>query len=129
MLKNYFLVAFRNFKRNRIFSLINVLGLAIGISASLVIFLIIQFDFSFDRFEKDGERIFRVVSDYSFHGDEGHTRGVQAPLADAVKKDISGPDMIVSYRYFNAQKILIPGITQNKPATFKPKDNIIFATP
>ncbi len=62
MLKNYFLVELRTFRRNKTFSFINVIGLSIGISASLVIFLLVQYDFSFDKFEKDGARIYRVVA-------------------------------------------------------------------
>jgi hypothetical protein len=68
MIKNYFKTAWRNLQHNKIFSLINVTGLSIGISASLVIFLIVHYDFSFDKFEKDGGRIYRVVSDYTFSG-------------------------------------------------------------
>ena len=66
MLKNYFTVALRNFLRHKIFSFINIIGLAIGISASLVIFIIVQYDFSFDKFENGGDRIYRVVSDMKF---------------------------------------------------------------
>ncbi len=61
MLKNYFLVALRAFRRNKVFSFINIVGLSIGISASLVIYLLVQYDFSFDKFEKDGARIYRVI--------------------------------------------------------------------
>ena len=129
MIKNYLLVAFRNLKHKKIFSAINVLGLAIGISASLVIFLIVQYHHSFDRFEKDRERIFRVVSDYKGQDGEGHTRGVQGPLADAVKKEISGPELTVAYRYYNALKLAVPGKVENNPTLFKPKDNVIFAGP
>jgi putative ABC transport system permease protein len=129
MIKNYLLVALRNIKRNKIFSAINVLGLAIGISASLVIFLIVQYHYSFDRFEKDRERIFRVVSDMKGQDGEGHTRGVQGPLADAVKKEISGPELAVAYHYYNALKLAVPGKIENKPTLFKPKDNVIFAGP
>ena len=64
MLKNYLAVAYRNFIRNKIFSLINVLGLSIGISASLVIFLIVHYDFSFDKFENDRDRLYRVVTEF-----------------------------------------------------------------
>jgi hypothetical protein len=92
MLRNYFLIALRNLRHNKLFSLINILGLAIGISASLVIFLIVRYDFSFDRFEPDGNRIYRVVSDYTFAGNEGHGRGTQAPLADIARKELTGPD-------------------------------------
>lgn len=66
MFKNYFTVALRNFQRNKIFSLINIAGLAIGISASLVIYLIVQHEFNFDKFHKDGDRIYRVVSKMEF---------------------------------------------------------------
>ena len=65
MLKNYFIVALRSFARNRAFSLINVIGLSIGISASLVIYLIVAYDFSFDKFEKDSNRIYQVVEKYT----------------------------------------------------------------
>jgi putative ABC transport system permease protein len=127
MLKNYLIVALRNFRRNKIFSLINVLGLSIGISASLVIFLIVQYDYSFDRFEKEGDRIFRIVSDYSFQGSPGHTRGVQAPLANAIKKELSGIDLTVSFRYFNVRKLAIQAPVRAKPAVFKSQKNIVFA--
>ena len=55
MLKNYFKTALRNFWRNKTFSTINVLGLSIGISAALVIFLIVYYEFSFDKFQPDKE--------------------------------------------------------------------------
>ncbi len=127
MLKNYLIVAFRNFRRNKIFSLINVLGLSIGISASLVIYLIVQYDYSFDRFEKDGDRIFRVVSEYSFLGNPGNSRGVPAPLADAVRKELSGVDKIVSFRYYNVAKMAVQGANPAKPTMFKDQNNVIFA--
>ncbi|HEX4371926.1 MAG TPA: FtsX-like permease family protein [Puia sp.] len=129
MIKNYLLVALRNLRHKKIFSAINVLGLAIGISASLVIFLIVQYHYSFDKFEKDRDRIYRVVSDYKGQDNEGHTRGVQGPLAEAVKKEISGPELTVAFRYYNALKLAVPGKEENKPTLFKPKDNIIFAAP
>jgi hypothetical protein len=62
MIKNYFKTAFRNLAKNKIFSLINVSGLSIGISSALVIYLIVSYDLSFDKFEKDRDRIYRVVS-------------------------------------------------------------------
>ena len=62
MLKNYFKTTLRNFQRNTVFSSINVLGLSIGISAALVIFLIVSYEFSFDRFEKNAENGIKMVS-------------------------------------------------------------------
>lgn len=127
MLKNYLVVALRNFRRNKIFSLINILGLSIGISASLVIFLIIQYDNSFDRFEKNPQRIFRVVSDYAFQGEPGHTRGVPAPLADAVSRKISGIDNLVHFRYYSPEKLTVQNESHVGTKPFRSPENIIFA--
>jgi putative ABC transport system permease protein len=127
MFKNYLVVALRNLGRNRIFSLINVLGLSIGISASLVIFLIVQYHYSFDRFETKSNRMFRVVSDYAFQGEPGHTRGVPAPMGDAIRKDISGIENIVVFRYYNPHKLEVKQGASVKPEVFKGQNHIIFA--
>lgn len=127
MFKNYLSVALRNIRRNRIFSVINVLGLSIGISASLVIFLIVQYSNSFDKFEKNPNRIFRVVSDFSFQGDTGHTGGVPAPLSDAIQKEISGIDNVVTFRYYQAKKLTVLHPSPDKPTLFKHPEHIIFA--
>ena len=93
MLKNYFIVALRNFWRNKIFSLINVVGLSIGISAALVIYLIVQYDFSFDKFHKDGDRIYRIVSETTFSGESFKNSGVPLPLGSVAGKEIAGLDI------------------------------------
>ncbi len=128
MFKNYLIVALRNFRHNKIFTIINILGLSIGLSAALVIFLIVKYDYSFDRFEKNGNRIFRVVSSYTFSGGSpGYTRGVPAPFAEAVKKNISGLDQIVTFRYYNDNKLEVPALHQAKPTVFKAQEHVIFA--
>ena len=66
MIKNYLTIALRNFRRNKLFTFINIIGLSIGISAAIVIYLIVNYDFTFDKFHKDGDRIYRVSS--VFHG-------------------------------------------------------------
>src|SRR5215203_3088825 len=95
MLKNYFIVALRNFWRNKTFSVINVLGLSIGISAALVMFLIVYYEFTFDSFQPDSERIYRVVLDAKFNGTEGHSTGVPAPLGNAIQTEMTGVDLTV----------------------------------
>ena len=57
--------AFRNIRRNKALAAINVLGLSIGITACLVIFLIVSYEMSFDRFQPDRDRIFLVYSSFS----------------------------------------------------------------
>ena len=92
MLKNYFKIAFRGFLRHKIFTLINIIGLSIGVSAALVIYLIIHFDLTFDKFHKDGDRIYRVVTNFSFSGAPGYNPGVCGPLPGAVKSQVTGLD-------------------------------------
>ena len=85
MIQNYFKIAFRGFWKHKLFTLINVIGLSIGISAALVIYLIVQHDFTFDKFQKDGDRIYRVVTNFTFSGQPGYNPGVCGPLPWAVK--------------------------------------------
>ena len=79
MLKNYLVIAFRNFWRKKIFSLINVAGLAIGISASLIIYLIVHYEFSYEKFQKDRNSIYRVVTNMHFPGQDYKNTGVPGP--------------------------------------------------
>ncbi|MBC7687709.1 MAG: ABC transporter permease, partial [Aquabacterium sp.] len=92
MIKNHFKTAWRSFRKNKVFSAINIVGLAIGISASLVIFLIVDYDYSFNTSIKDGDRIYRVVSNFSFSGEAYHNSGVPIPMGDAVRKELTGID-------------------------------------
>lgn len=127
MLKNYFTIAIRTLWKNKVFSVINVLGLAIGISASLVIFLLVNYHFNFDKFEKDNNRIYRVVSNFSFSGEEYHNSGVTDPMAAAILKEVTGLDAVVPFRTWNGDaKISVP-IDKKEPKVFKHQQNIIFA--
>ena len=90
MVKNYLKIAFRGFWKHKLFTLINIIGLSIGISAALVIYLIVHFDFTFDKFHKDSDRIYRVVTHYSFSGEQVYNRGVCGPLPATVKSQVTG---------------------------------------
>ena len=129
MLKNYFTVALRNFWRNKVFSTINILGLSIGISAALVIFLIVYYEFSFDKFEKDGDRIYRVVLDAKFNGTEGHTAAVPAPLGSAIQNEVTGVEQTVPVFQFQGDataKVSIKKEGTDKPDIYKKQPNIVF---
>ncbi len=63
MLKNYFKIAWRNLMKNKIFSLINIAGLSIGMAACLLILQYASFELSFDQFNKNTTDIYRVVND------------------------------------------------------------------
>lgn len=70
MIKNYFKIAFRNLLRNKTFSAINITGLAAGLTCCLLMVLYMQHELSYDKFQKNSDRIARVIMEYSFSGGE-----------------------------------------------------------
>jgi putative ABC transport system permease protein len=64
MLKTYLKIAFRNILKNKMYSVINILGLAIGIASFMIIFLFVSYESGYDRFYKNAENIYRVYMDY-----------------------------------------------------------------
>ncbi len=62
MVKNYLIVALRNLYRNRLYSIVNILGFALGIMVFLAIYLHVNYDFKFDRFHKNADRIYRLYT-------------------------------------------------------------------
>jgi putative ABC transport system permease protein len=70
MIKNYFKTAWRNLKRNKIYSFINIAGLSLGLACAMLIMLYVKDEVSFDRFHKNVNNIYRVVSKSEQHGQE-----------------------------------------------------------
>ena len=68
MFRNYILIAWRNLKKNRVFSTVNILGLAIGMAACLLILQYVSFELSFDRFHAHADDLYRVTNDRFQHG-------------------------------------------------------------
>ena len=127
MFKNYFKTAFRNLLKNKIFSLINISGLSIGISSALVIYLIVSYDFKFDKFEKDQDRIYRIVSNFVFSGEAYHNSGVTYPMAKALKNEATGIEIVAPFSTFDeATKVSIPQ-TSKDPVVFKKQEHTVFA--
>ncbi|MEL6672759.1 MAG: ABC transporter permease [Bacteroidota bacterium] len=62
MLKNYLIISFRNLFRHRFFSILNIAGLAVGMTASILLYFYVDFHQSFDRFQVEGDRTFRVYN-------------------------------------------------------------------
>src|SRR5579872_5478846 len=127
MLRNYFLVALRNFWRNKTFSFINILGLAIGISASLVIYLLVYYDFTFDKFEKDGDRIYRVVSTGTFQGNTWYNNCLPEPMGPAMAKDLTGIEVVAPFTTGDEIRVSIPYPDAARPAVFRKQEDIVYA--
>jgi ABC-type antimicrobial peptide transport system permease subunit len=90
MFKNYLLVTFRNLLKNRVFTLINILGLGIALSVCIVAFFNHMFNYEFDRNNVNFDKIYRVNSFRDMEGREQEYGIVPATLGLEVKKDIPG---------------------------------------
>lgn len=83
MFKNYIIIAWRNLLRNRLYALLNVAGLSIGLACSLIVFWFIRFQTSFDHDHSKIDRIYQITTE--FHSDGvGYSRGVPAPMYKAM---------------------------------------------
>ena len=87
MFKNHIKIAFRNLLKHKVFSFINVIGLTIGLSASLIIGLMVYYEYTFDDFHKDGDKIYRVVTDFKTQDGTFSNSGVTLALKDAIEED------------------------------------------
>src|SRR5665213_1200685 len=68
MIKNYFKIAWRNLKKNRLYAFVNIIGLTVGIVSCLLIGIYIKHELSYDRFNRNADRMARVTMAYSFGG-------------------------------------------------------------
>ena len=101
-------IAFRQIKNHKWFTAINVLGLAIGISAALVIYLVVQYEFSYQKSCEDGDRIYRVTSEIRFPGMTMYNSGVSIPTADAVRFEATGVDAVTHLVTVYQDKLTVP---------------------
>lgn len=90
MIRFFSKIAWRNLMKDKVFSFINILGLSIGIAVCLMIFLFIMNEFSFDRFHKNGDRIYRVTRGFNANGKESSVSYLSWPYAPALLNDFKG---------------------------------------
>ena len=96
MFRNYLKTALRNIKRHKGYSLINIVGLAVGMACCILILLWVQDELSFDRFHENADGIYRVLQDINF-ADHSTTWAItQGPLGPSLKEDF--PEIINATR-------------------------------
>ncbi|HGY11614.1 MAG TPA: ABC transporter permease, partial [Desulfobacterales bacterium] len=105
MFKNYLKVAVRNVLRHKGISAINMLGLAIGIACSIIVFLWIQDEMSYDSFHHYADRIFSAVIDYKSGNQEGQVNKTNPPLAPTMMAEI--PEIESATRFLHAVNKLV----------------------
>ncbi|HVZ98242.1 MAG TPA: ABC transporter permease [Chitinophagaceae bacterium] len=125
MLKNYFKSACRNILKNKAATAINILGLAVGISASIVIFLIVQYDYSFDKWEPRANHIYQVTA----RSTQGEFFGVPLPAPAAIKSQVTGIEAMCYYMNFPENDFIVTVSPDKgeKGTIFNNEKDIVFA--
>ena len=126
MFKNYLKTAFRNLKRNKSYAIINVLGLTVGIAASLLIFLVIQYETSFDNFHKKKDKIYRIATEFHTQDGVGYSDGVSFPVAAAMRIDFPQIKEVAAIFRNGDQVTIEQGDRQLKKLR---EDNFYYAEP
>ncbi len=104
ILRNLMTVALRNLNRSRFYAAINVFGLTFGITACIIILLYVRYELSFDRFNVNADRIFRVDWDLKFGSNSSHRAAVTPPMAEALKRDYPEIEAVTRFRYVGASQ-------------------------
>lgn len=109
MFRNYLKVAWRNLLKNKIFSFINVIGLAIGLSCFLLIVLYVTDELSFDRYNANADRIYRINSDIRFGGADLHMPVTSDMMGQLLRKDYPEVDDYTRIYTFNGDQLVKKG--------------------
>jgi len=118
MIKNYIKIAWRNIIRHKAYSTINVAGLAIGVAACLLIFVVVQYELSFNKSQSDYKSIYRVVLKQTHDDGVTYMEGVPYPMPDALRLDFPQAKFARVITNYGAQ-ITVPSGTGNNAADNK----------
>ncbi len=122
MIRNYIKTAYRNLLKNKGFTAINILGLALGLATCLLIIFYVFDELSYDRYNSKADRIFRLNNNIKFGGNEGAYSESPAPTAAALKADFPEIEQVTRFRQ--------RGGSQVKKGNQKiQEDNMVYADP
>ncbi len=116
MFKNYLKIAIRNLFRNKFYSLINILGLSIGIVCTLLILLYVRYELSYDKYHENSARIYRLDSDFFIGGKKDQFAVTSIPLGPTMKTEF--PEIAEFCRFLNV----------DDETSFKYEDKEFFET-
>ncbi|NQD70394.1 FtsX-like permease family protein [Sphingobacterium shayense] len=105
---------FRRLWRNRLFAFLNILGLAIGISACWIVFRIVNYEFSYDKGHPDKDKIFRLYSVSERDGQSNMFDGVHIPVASYIKENIADVELVAPIYNYYFNKIQAQGQQDNE---------------
>ncbi|OJJ21527.1 hypothetical protein BKI52_13365 [marine bacterium AO1-C] len=121
MFKNYFIIALRNFRRNRLYASLNILGLAVGIACFMLLFVYVKHETSYDQFHTKHSRLYRTLLHIKVYDRKMSQNATSAILAPTLKKDY--PEIAHITRFMSRQ-----GLLSYKNQKFI-SDDLVFVDP
>ena len=126
MIKNYFKIALRNLKKNRLYGFINVMGLAMSMACCILIFTLVKYHLGFDNFHKGSDRIYRFVTEQ--HRDEvSYAASVPPPFGNAFRNDYNFAEKVA--RTVISRNALISVKHGEEVKKFKEPEGAAFTEP
>lgn len=125
MIRNYLKTAFRNLLRDKTSALLNLAGLTLGITCSIILMLIISHHSSFDQFHRNKERIYRVVYQGEDNGNTTFHAGIASPLRDAFVNDFPEAEEVLFTSYRANALIRVPQSGQSD-AKYVEEAGVVF---
>jgi ABC-type antimicrobial peptide transport system permease subunit len=124
-IKMLYKTSVRNLWKNRSHSLINVLGLSIGITCSILLFLLIRFWLSFDTFHANADRIYRLLRETTYQGNTDHTPGTPVPAIEALRNDFPEIEEVLFMSYFREGLVTVENQT-GKARNFEESTGLVY---
>lgn len=117
MWKNYLKIAYRNLLKNKIYSGINILGLGMGMAATLLILIYVVDELSYDKFHPDAPQIYRVGMKGSMNGNAFDMPYSPAPMAQAIQEEIAGVEDVLRIGVFRTMPMRFEEKSFTEPIT------------
>lgn len=126
MFRNYLKTALRSLQHNRVYTFVNIAGLSFGIAICIILFLIIRFELSFDRFHTKESRIYRVLSQFKEPIGLTYGSGVPFPLPHALRQELPQLEKVAAIYSVNNTQFQIGETAAKK---FKEEDGVYYTEP
>ena len=105
MFKNYLKTTLRNIKRYKFFSLINITGLALGLASCILIFLYIRFELSYDKYNKNADRIYRFAVDANLGGQSLNIPKASVKMVESIKSNF--PEVLDAVMFMRRDNVQV----------------------
>jgi putative ABC transport system permease protein len=126
MISSYFKTTLRNIRRNRVHSILNITGLAVGMACTIIILLWVRYELSFDRHHENAERIYRVATDFHYGSLQGKYAVSNHPIGPTIQRDFPEVEKAVRFHQVWGRPIVQYGDKQAVQESMYYADNTVF---